>query len=140
MDENIIQQIKDLSKQISFQSENFELEDHKNSFVLEDKDNNLHTVVPIEVLTKCLIALKDAREENFKLKLEKAIWKYVPIDFGDTWTVVMNELENGPYKSKKLSEINLNSLVKNVKLKYPNLFLNMDDFLPSNIAEIRNIG
>ncbi|PID47576.1 MAG: hypothetical protein CR967_04085 [Proteobacteria bacterium] len=133
-EKNIIKQIKDLSKQVSFYGGNFDLDAHSKKLVLEDKNDNLHAVVPLETLNRILNALKEAKEESFQLKLEKAIWKYVPIDFADTWAVVMNELENS--NEDIMSDKNLNKIVKNVKKKHPNLFLNLDDFLPGEVRHI----
>ncbi len=133
----ILDQIKDLSSQISFQSDNFDGDLSNSSLVLEDKNKDPHILLPIESLNALLENLASLREENLELKLERAIWKYVPIDFADTWTVVMSELEDKKRHNEVLDDTNLNKIVKDVKKKHPNLFLNLDDLLPS---EIRQVG
>ncbi len=133
-EKNIIEQIKSLSKQVSF-GEATHVDEDK-SLVLEDKDNNLHTLVPIETLNALVLALKQAKQENFNLRLEKTIWKYVPVDFADTWAVVMDEIEKTHNIDENISEVSLNRIVKSIKKKHPNLFLNIDDFLSGGLRQI----
>lgn len=103
-----------------------------------DEEQKLHTLVSLESLSRLVSVLKSAQEENFNLKLEKTIWKYVPVDFADAWTVAMEEIKVLSQKepNKNAIDINLNHLVKNIKRKHPNLFLNIDDFLPSDIKQV----
>lgn len=102
------------------------------------EDKQLHTLVSLESLNRLINSLKSSQDENFNLKLEKTIWKYVPVDFGDAWAVAMDEVKAIHKKEKNLGtvNINLNHLVKNIKKKHPNLFLNIDDFLPSDFKQI----
>ncbi len=131
---DILTQIKELSRQISFKPQGVSVENGEQSLVLADKDDKLHALVPVENLSRLLANIKQLREENFELKLEKAIWKYVPIDFADTWAVVMNELESSDEDITDAES--LSAIVKSVKQKHPNLFLNIDDFLPGEIRHI----
>ncbi len=105
------------------------------TFVLDD-DEKLHTLIPLETLDALVNALKDSQEENFNLKLEKVILRHVPVDFADALAVVMSELSFLPQEQM---DLDLNTLVKNVKKKHPNLFVNIDGLLPSNVGEIRHI-
>lgn len=102
------------------------------------EDKQLYTLVSLETLKRLVGSLRVSQEENFKLKLEKTIWKYVPVDFGDAWAVAMSEIEAISKKEpdSEIVNINLNHLVKNIKKKYPNLFLNLDNFLPSDFKQL----
>ncbi len=111
----------------------------ENSGVLvSGKDGKLHTLVSLELLNYLIMSLKKAQEDNFNLRLEKTIWKYVPVDFADAWAVVMDEvkLQTEDGKRVETANINLNHLVKGIKKKHPNLFLNIDDFLPGEFQQI----
>lgn len=103
-----------------------------------DEDKKLHTLVSLESLNRLVNTLKSSQEENFNLKLEKTIWKYVPVDFADAWAVAMDEIKILSQKepNKQAINININNLVKNIKKKHPNLFLNIDDFLPSELKQL----
>ncbi len=131
--EELIEQLNNITKQLSFDDIN------EQKIVLQDKEDNQYALIPAKALNKLLSTLAQTKEENFELKLEKTIWKYVPIDFADTWAVAMHELKQN--SNQEISDATLNNLVKNIKKNHPNLFLNIDDFLPSNaISEIRHIG
>jgi len=78
-------------------------------------------------------SLQHMGEEVFKSRLEKAIAKELPIDFHDVWAVAIDELQKRLKDgTTKPSNINLESLIKNIKREHPNLFyslknLNYDD-------------
>ena len=103
----------------------------RTTFELEDMDNNqmklsykgkanLNTpwfgmygdkpcaLVPAELFEAVINALKNAQKENFELKLERSILQNLPIDFGDVWTVAIEEIKKANYKKE-----------------HPNLFLDM---------------
>ncbi len=113
---------------------------YENSEVLiaTGEDKKLHTLISLELLNHLIASLKKTQEENFNLKLEKTIWKYVPVDFSDAWAVAISEVQDLVSKEKKdkTTNINLNHLVKNIKKKHPNLFLNIDDFLPGEFKQL----
>jgi len=89
----------------------------------------------IDTFLQIIQSLQKAQEENFNLKLEKTIWQNIPLDFNDVWTVAMTEIkkqiENS--KDKKTIGINTEKIVQDIKKKYPNLFLNLDMYLPPNL-------
>lgn len=97
-----------------------------------DESSKLHTMMSIDSLTKLVDTLKEVQQENFNLKLEKTLWKHVPVDFGDAWAVAMAEIKTmtSTPTNAKVVNINLNSLVKKIKKKHPNLFLDLEDFIP----------
>ncbi len=137
MSDQYTEQIKELFKHVSVPNKNLDDDFRLNSLIFEDKDRDLNAVISVQSLNQIFDMLTELREENLELKLERAIWKYVPIDFADTWAVVMHELEDKKHQNEPIDDANLNNIVKDVKKKHPNLFLNIDDLLPS---EIRHIG
>ena len=103
----------------------------KEPWFVIDQDGKIHTMLSLDTLLYIINALRSAQEENFNLKLEKSIWQNVPIDFQDVWVVAMDEvkkqLKNS--KDKKSFNIDIDKVVKDIKKKYPNLFLNLDKYL-----------
>ena len=116
----------------------------RTTFELEDMDNNqmklsykgkanLNTpwfgmygdkpcaLVPAELFEAVINALKNAQKENFELKLERSILQNLPIDFGDVWTVAIEEIK----KANNKKEPNLDRLIAKIKKEHPNLFLDM---------------
>lgn len=87
-------------------------------FIL-DEDNEVYTMLSIHSLNSILDSLRQNQKENFELKLEKAIYQQVPIDFNDVWAVAMDKINNAK------NEIDFEKLVKELKQEYPNLFVNM---------------
>ena len=65
------------------------------------------------------------------MRLEKSILRHVPIDFGDVWVVCMDELKNIAESNDGIQvfKIDLDKVVENVKSKYPNLFLDIQDYM-----------
>lgn len=108
--------------------------DGNEPWFIVDEHSKLHTLMSVESLTKLADTLKEVQEENFNLKLEKTLWKYVPVDFGDAWAVAMDEIKTMTTTppNAKVVNINLNSLVKKIKKKHPNLFLDIEDLIPTS--------
>ncbi len=100
-----------------------------------DKNDKIHTMISIDTFLQIIQSLQKAQEENFNLKLEKTIWQNIPLDFNDVWTVAMAEVKKqiGNSKDKKTIGINTKKIVQDIKRKYPNLFLNLDMYLPPNL-------
>lgn len=78
-------------------------------------------LVPAELFEAVINALKNAQKENFELKLERSILQNLPIDFGDVWTVAIEEIKKANYKK----ESNLDRVIAKIKKEHPNLFLDM---------------
>ena len=96
-----------------------------------DEKGDLHTMVSVKSMTDFLESYKAIARENFDLRLEKSILKQIPIDFGDVWVVCMDELKNIAEKNDGIQvfKIDLDKVVENVKLKYPNLFVDMEKYI-----------
>ena len=103
----------------------------KEPWFVIDQEGKIHTMISLDTLLYIINALRVAQEENFNLKLEKSIWQNVPIDFQDVWVVAMDEIKKQLKNSqdKKSLNIDIDKVVKDVKKKYPNLFLNLDRYL-----------
>jgi len=111
-------------------------EDEEPWFVV-DKNGKIFTMLSLDTLLHIVKSLKTTHEENFNLKLEKSIWQNVPLDFQDVWVVAMDEvkkqLKNS--KDKRTLNIDIDKVVKDVKKKHPNLFLNLDKYLSQTNQE-----
>lgn len=92
-----------------------------------DENDEIHTLISLKSLKNILESLKQTQKENFELKLEKAIYQQIPIDFNDAWTVAMDEIKKRA-KNGGLTEINidLEKLIADIKKDHPNLFVDME--------------
>lgn len=93
-----------------------------------DEEGKIHTLLSLQSLKNMLERLKNLQKENFELKLEKAIYQQIPIDFNDVWVVAMDEIKKEASKGKNELNINLDSLVARLKEEHPNLFMDMQSF------------
>lgn len=89
-----------------------------------DEANRVHALTSSESFMHLVRSMQFATNENFGLKLEKAIWSYFPIDFQDVWAVATSELKklldkNG---SGKIVEVDIEKLIGVIHKKHPNLF------------------
>jgi hypothetical protein len=105
-------------------------------FVIDEK-KKIHALVSLDTLTKMIENLKTFGQENFELRLEKTIWKHLPVDFGDVWVVAMDEIKNMAKKSDNVQavRIDIERLVENIKKKHPSLFVDLkgiyNNFMPN---------
>ncbi|MDR1975849.1 MAG: DUF2603 domain-containing protein [Campylobacteraceae bacterium] len=95
-------------------------------FVIDEK-KKIHTLISLDTLTKMVENLKTMGQENFELKLEKTIWKHLPVDFGDVWVVAMDEIRHMAKNSQNAQAVKLDieKLVANIKKKHPSLFVDL---------------
>ena len=83
------------------------------------EDDEVYALLTLNSLNSVLENLKQNQKENFELKLEKAIYQQVPIDFNDVWAVAMEKIKS--YKG----DVDFEKFAKDLKQEYPNLFINM---------------
>lgn len=94
-------------------------------FVIDEKDK-VHTLISIASLKNMLETLKNLQKENFELRLEKAIYQQLPIDFNDAWVVAMDEIKKQAKNGALRMNIDLEKLMSDVKREHPNLFVDME--------------
>jgi len=102
----------------------------KEPWFVVDENQKLHTMMSINSINKIVKNFRDTQEENFNLKLEKTIWKNIPIDFQDVWAVAMDEIKsiaNSKEEDIKVINVDLEELIAKIKTEHPNLFLNFKD-------------
>lgn len=97
-------------------------------FVVDEQDK-IHTLISIASLKNMLEGLKQLQQENFELKLEKAIYQQIPIDFNDAWIVAMDEIKKQAKNGLMEVNIDLDKLMANIKKEHPNLFVDMEAML-----------
>lgn len=97
-------------------------------FVVDEQDK-IHTLISIASLKNMLEGLKQLQQENFELKLEKAIYQQIPIDFNDAWIVAMDEIKKQAKNGLMEVNIDLDKLMANIKKEHPNLFVDMESML-----------
>ncbi len=60
--------------------------------------------------------------------LEKEILQEMPRDFDDVFVVAKTLLNNIQSKKKNLTIHDIKKIVKDIKINYPNLFINIDEY------------
>ncbi|WP_458700936.1 DUF2603 domain-containing protein [Sulfurospirillum sp. 1307] len=148
-DISVYKMINDLSKDLGFDDEKTVIEvkstdnqdikqlslksgswDSEEPWFVVDENQKLHTMISLKSINQIIQNYKETMEENFQLKLEKAIWKSIPIDFQDVWVVAMDEIKKmatSQNKETRNLNVDLEALIKKIKTKHPNLFLDLKD-------------
>jgi hypothetical protein len=96
--------------------------DKNSSLWLIEIDDKPKIALDFDEYISIMESMKKLMKENFELKLEKAILSEFPIDYDDVKAVVLEEMKENP-------NMNLNDIVKKIKIEHPNLFydINMDN-------------
>ncbi|KAA6226723.1 MULTISPECIES: DUF2603 domain-containing protein [unclassified Campylobacter] len=97
-------------------------------FVIDENDN-LHTMISLSTLKNILDNLRQNQKENFELRLEKAIYQQIPIDFNDVWLVAMDAIKEKFQDRGVNIDVDLDKIVAEVKKKHPNLFVDMQEMI-----------
>ncbi|MDA3966686.1 MULTISPECIES: DUF2603 domain-containing protein [Helicobacter] len=85
------------------------------AFIKDANDNEFYLLSP-QAMESVMRLAKDLEIDKYLFELEKEIHKNTPIDFDDVWCIAIREVKN----YKKDPKV----IVKNIKKKYPYLFLN----------------
>lgn len=93
-------------------------------FILDEKDS-VKIAMPSNSASMFIESYKRLVQENFDLRLERSILRQFPIDFSDVFVVCMDEISKMAQKEKNIN-LDFDAIVKNVKEKYPNLFLDIE--------------
>jgi len=87
-------------------------------WIVIDENENLNILEDANEYMEVRQLLNKALEENFELKLEKAILTRAPKDYDDVKAVVLQEMEENDHKD-------IEETIDAVHKKYPNLFINL---------------
>lgn len=90
---------------------------------LQDEEGEEYVVFPQKLFVRLLSRIRTTREENLMMALEKDIIAQMPLDFDDAMVVAKSALETLRQNDGSLPEINTALFAKDIKVKYPNLFL-----------------
>ncbi len=85
-----LKNINEKEKQINLEAgstETFE------PWFLIDENNEIKMMLSIKTLIDFFQKAKEIQEENFELRLEKAIYQQIPVDFNDVWIVAIDEIQ-----------------------------------------------
>lgn len=93
-------------------------------FVIDENDE-IHALLSLQSLKNMLESLRQTQKENFELRLEKAIYQQIPVDFNDVWIVAMDEIKQNAQNGSVEIGIDLEKLISKIKQEHPNLFVDM---------------
>lgn len=97
-----------------------------------DEDGGTHALTSLRTLSNLLDTIKTNQKEIFELRLEKAIYQQMPVDFNDAWAVAMDAVERVVrVTGVARSNVDLERLLEDIKKEHPNLFIDMNVMMES---------
>ena len=99
-------------------------------FAIDGNDpKRVYIFMNAKLLSAILSMLQESNQENFNLKLEKAIYKHIPVDFDDVWVVAMEKIKEKTHSLQEQGSqplrINLDELIAGIKKEHPSLFVDL---------------
>lgn len=94
-----------------------------------DENHDVKTIFSVKTLLEFFQNTKKIQRDNFELKLEKAIYQKVPIDFNDVWVVAMDEIRRQMASGVKEMNINIEQVLNKIHSQHPNLFIDMKEMM-----------
>lgn len=91
-----------------------------------DEEGEIRVLVHISNLENLLESERKNQIDNFELRLEKALYRQVPVDFNDVWVVAMELIKRKCGKWFWDTDLDLDKLMEDLKKEHPNLFIDMD--------------
>lgn len=147
---NAVAEINDFSKYLGMKKRDltiFEMLSKENEYRLRLKNSKLnrvepwfiidenggtHALISLHSLNNLLDTLKKNQKEIFELKLEKAIYQQMPVDFNDAWAVAMDAVEKiVRVTGVARANVDLDRLLEDIKKEHPNLFIDMNMMMES---------
>ena len=118
-------------------------DEQKPKIAIEQSDpKKVYVFLTAESFRDLVEALRRSNQENFNLKLEKAIWKHIPVDFDDVWVVAADKINKAMQSHKDHGSVNidLDKLIDKLKREHPSLFINLADIDPSHKIVINPVN
>ncbi|MEF3192298.1 MAG: DUF2603 domain-containing protein [Campylobacterales bacterium] len=96
--------------------------------VIDEADDKIYTITSMESMAQMMSMISGIQNELFKMKLEKAIWQRLPIDFYDVWTVAIDRIRSMVDESPgtRIVNLDLDALLTDIKRNHPNLFYHLE--------------
>jgi len=93
-------------------------------FFIDEKDK-IHPMVPFDAIKNLAVLISEQESDNFALRLEHSIRKYLPVDYNDVLAVAIEESKSlvSSKKVANISNIDTDALIHKIKNKHSNLFL-----------------
>lgn len=122
----IMQSIDENQKIITMQQGSFS---DDSVWFLKDENGVEFVVFPQDSFSTLIGKIKATQEERLITSLEKDIISQMPIDIDDVMALARSQLESLRQNDGYLPKINTKSFAKDMRIKYPNLFFDMFDYL-----------
>lgn len=100
----------------------------KEPWFLKDSKGREYVVLPQNVLDAMISLIRNVHEERLKTQIQRDLISFAPIDFDDVMSVVNSHLEDLRNEDGSLPPVDSMRLIGEIKKKYPNLFLNLENF------------
>jgi len=118
-------------------------DEQKPKIAIEQSDpKKVYVFLTAESFRDLVEALRRSNQENFNLKLEKAIWKHIPVDFDDVWVVAADKINKAMQSQQDTNSLNINldQLIDEIRREHPSLFINLADIDPSHRIVINPVS